>query len=484
MADEININEEYEHLFGSASIVDLFDADEDYYNGLRQQIINTPRDNIARKELPFAGIEVIPYIDMLLIDEINRANKNGYRVFILKKSRPGNHNYCNAAGYYIPHDKKFIILKYSHISRSESFSTSDSFLRNKRNSILKNKTAQNREQIFLSEEITCHDARIAACIVMAKRVEMNEWRDEKNKTPQNYYKFMELEEIDSRVAKTQIIIPSGITSNTTQNNSPITDCNHHLFYIKGNDYVLAHGYFDPNTEYFYICQGSTIEYRLQGVPSTTDIAAGRQRLIATCAKEQLFCWKLIKDAKCRNAMRAATYVLGRVAIPDEWKDDNGLKLSEVYPASFGKKDIEKTSGNKLFEENQNVSKTKRNQQDKGGSPSNKHLFFILRKSDLSRKCDATGYYDEVSKSFILLKDSLLSLEVSSSFRYSVTDAQRRLFINSNCIKLAIGYKLKKDVTCMSPNQASNFVIGDITDGYKEWKDKEGKTLGEFIKLIT
>lgn len=112
------------------------------------------------------------------------------------------------------------------------------------------------------------------------------------------------------------------------------------------------------------------------------------------------------------------------------------------------------------------------------------LFYIRREFDVDGPCDATGHYDPVSKSFILHKDSILSLEVASKLRYSALDVQRRLFIKKHCIKKYNGYRLLHDTACASPDQAASFVLGIHADGWKEWIGEDGKQLGEVYNITT
>lgn len=112
------------------------------------------------------------------------------------------------------------------------------------------------------------------------------------------------------------------------------------------------------------------------------------------------------------------------------------------------------------------------------------LFYITRDFDVDGTCDATGHYDPLSKSFILHKDSILSLEVTSKLRYSALDVQRRLFIKRHCIKKYNGYRLLHDTACASPDQAASFVLGIHADGWKEWIDDDGKQLGEVYNITT
>ena len=110
-----------------------------------------------------------------------------------------------------------------------------------------------------------------------------------------------------------------------------------------------------------------------------------------------------------------------------------------------------------------------------------HFFYIQREFDVNDICDASGHYDPVSNSFILHKDSVLSLDVTSELRYSALDIQRRFFIKKHCIKKTRGYRLLHEIACLSPSQAAFFVLGCKVDGWVEWEDRNGKTLDKIYK---
>ena len=116
-----------------------------------------------------------------------------------------------------------------------------------------------------------------------------------------------------------------------------------------------------------------------------------------------------------------------------------------------------------------------------GYASETHLFFIRRVFDVDGICDAIGHFDPISKSFVLHKDSVLSLDVDSELRYSALDIQRYFFTNKHCIKKSNGFKLLHDFVCSSPSQAAFYVLGYNVDGWEEWLDDEGKTISELYK---
>ena len=83
MGAEVNINEEYERIFGIAKSINLFNSDEEYEN-LRQYIISQPNDYIKSNVLPFDGIKLTPYNEYIWKQEIESAKERGKHVFYIK----------------------------------------------------------------------------------------------------------------------------------------------------------------------------------------------------------------------------------------------------------------------------------------------------------------------------------------------------------------------------------------------------------------
>lgn len=105
------------------------------------------------------------------------------------------------------------------------------------------------------------------------------------------------------------------------------------------------------------------------------------------------------------------------------------------------------------------------------------VFHITNNTEAFRHCNAIGKYDPVTKSFVLQKGSVLSLEVTSSYRYSAEEIQRRFFTQKNCLKKFDGFHLIKDVAFPSSSQAASYVLGRYADGKEEWIDDNGRKLG-------
>lgn len=109
------------------------------------------------------------------------------------------------------------------------------------------------------------------------------------------------------------------------------------------------------------------------------------------------------------------------------------------------------------------------------------FFFIIDKDEKFGKCEVVGTYEPLTGEFILKKGSIFPFDVSSYFRYSVTDIQRRAFLARNCVKFSKGYRLRNDYVCKSPDHAAKIVRGGEVDGWSEWTDSNGRSLKEIYK---
>ena len=100
---------------------------------------------------------------------------------------------------------------------------------------------------------------------------------------------------------------------------------------------------------------------------------------------------------------------------------------------------------------------------------NQHRFYVRTKSGVC----GVGIYDPIGNSFILLSGSKINSTTSNSFNRK--DAYRD--ITNNYCSLEDGlYVLKKDYTFASPGTASSVVLGRSSNGWTDWKDKQGRSL--------
>lgn len=99
-------------------------------------------------------------------------------------------------------------------------------------------------------------------------------------------------------------------------------------------------------------------------------------------------------------------------------------------------------------------------------PKEKHLFYIK-----GRGCDAKGFYD--AKGFTVLKESIIAKSSVPSFTWK---EKREKLIKEYASPDVDKLVLESDKTFSSPSTASEFVLGRPSNGWSDWKDKDGQTL--------
>lgn len=94
---------------------------------------------------------------------------------------------------------------------------------------------------------------------------------------------------------------------------------------------------------------------------------------------------------------------------------------------------------------------------------------------------AFGVYD--GECFEVLEGS--QIDMSRKGRSTIVDQQRESAIKNGDIILKNGkYYLTISMSFTSPSSASCFVLGGSTNGWVEWKDKDGKSLDEIYRKST
>ena len=93
--------------------------------------------------------------------------------------------------------------------------------------------------------------------------------------------------------------------------------------------------------------------------------------------------------------------------------------------------------------------------------------------------EAYGVYD--GEHFEVLEGSEIHLDKRVNIeKYNIQ--RKELLDNGNIVLSDDGkYRLKTTLVFNSPSGASDFVIGGSTNGWTEWKDKDGKTLDELYR---
>lgn len=98
----------------------------------------------------------------------------------------------------------------------------------------------------------------------------------------------------------------------------------------------------------------------------------------------------------------------------------------------------------------------------------------------NRGANACGYWDTEKEEFTVMKGSTIATEVVNSFRpYRLSERRRIINEHSQMVDGAI--TLTDDITFPSPSMASIQILGRPSNGWTEWKNKEGKTLDEVYR---
>lgn len=457
MGAEVDINSEYEKFFGRAKSINLFNSDEEYEN-LRQYIINQPNVCMKSRTLPFDDITLTPYNDYIWKREIESVTNEGKHVFFIKQNQP----FCKAACYFDTSKCAIILLRYSYIVNSNSYNRNLTLLSGRRK-LLMHKSCQDNKGRYLTENICCPSPLVTASYVLGRKADLTEWCDEKGKSIVTYYyelarlqaqeiKKKETEKEEQDKGKILLGLLNGVS------NYLVKKANIHIFYIEENGVCSASGYLEEDSKQFFIKKGSFVAKESDIIYAASQSGKARLRFLDKACVLKSHYYYVSKDAKCRSASAAACYVLGRKADFTVWKDAKGKSLEEVYPNRFFTPQTVSSQLPLLF-------------------PSDEPpLFHLVKTDDPKRYCRASGTYDSTGNQFLILKDSVLSLDVSSSYRYTAADYQRQKFIKLNCVKKSIGFVMKRDALCDSPSAAASFVLGRSANGWLEWKDDSNRTL--------
>lgn len=453
-AEEIDINEEYEKLVPPSERKSLFDESEDY-ESLREYIMAQPYNSLKKNKLPFDGVKLMDYVDFRFNEAVDKATEEHKHLFFIRQSQKGNPDFCNAAGYYQKYSKSFVVLEYSFIV-ADAYGSVPYPSQRKGN---ENLQGNNR---YITSSLYLASPDLAATFVLGQKAGLDEWVDRRGKGLLEYYPELATKPAPKPV--TEAISPVATTTPVIR----------HIFQIVVKGVCNAKGYFDPEKGHFFILKDSLLA--LKSDPEYEKSASGmaRNRMIASVCTFNAHYYIVGKDTKCRSASAAASYVLGKNSSYIEWEDEQGRGLKDFFPDRFYQK---KT----LFEKLADYAKKSVSPAPAPVEDGPAHLFFIKKNAEPNRECDAQGYYDKVTKKFVLLSGSTWSWKVTKSYQYSASEIMRRSVIQKNC-KLILGtYKQFRDVLCDSPSQAASYVIGRSANGWEEWVDKDGRTLKEVFR---
>lgn len=304
------------------------------------------------------------------------------------------------------------------------------------------------------------------------------------------------------ISKILTSLQEKLKSNLTPKNVTEPVSNKHLFFIKEKGSCDAKGYYDEKTKFFYICKDSLVSYDTDLIYLANDTEKAREKFLKKICEEENGFYRVVRDAKCRSASAAACYVLGYLSDQSPWKDSEGKMLSEVYSDDFpvpNQKKVTKSKKEQTPKKREEAKKGEEKRSPKQQKPpkfdepkitskvakvGRPPLYYYINRENMgNRSCSAKGMYDKVNDKFIIMEGSVLSAEVTSSYRFTASDIKRKKFIQLNCGNSRYDFKLKRNAICNSPNEAASFVLGENANGWVEWKSKEGNSLECYLNKV-
>lgn len=241
---------------------------------------------------------------------------------------------------------------------------------------------------------------------------------------------------------------------------------HRVFYIKRYDgeklSVYAAGYFNSAFSEFVVLRESFGQntYYSRDLLRKLRLKDGVSSDMRIKNEDALLLYRA--NVQYASASVAASIFLGRDATFLEWRDKRGKSLDAYYSqykSGYAKaKAIPTNVGNAIV----------------------RKMFYIKRDEVYNRACDASAYYDNVTGKFVVCANSLISFESSFSYAYSSDGAERMYLILNSCVRYKNYYRLTKDVSFTSSNDAASFVVGCRVNGKEVWKDSCGEPLSRFL----
>ena len=328
MSEIADIDQLYGQIFGKEKRPGLFEADDEKYLSLRNEIINAKREYNPQKLLPFTEIRLYPYEVYSVKESVRRMSEEVGRIFFTRKYE-GKDLTTFAAAYYDFENSQFVVLKNSFFVANDY---SQNLIRKQGTEAFVFK----RGKYVQKEDVAYDSASWAASLFLGCESDFKEWKDREGKTLYEYITngFFKGNSAENQTefqatAQKENISPIPRELNTSRQNvekktffigntSPQRQCN-------------AFGYYNAETHKFVLQAGSLLVQHCSDSYELTPAGYARQQfLYSNCQKEQNG-YLLKKDFVCNTPSGAASLVLGRSTNGwHEWKDDNGRTLDSVY----------------------------------------------------------------------------------------------------------------------------------------------------------
>ncbi|WP_291528515.1 DUF4357 domain-containing protein [Bacteroides sp. UBA939] len=432
-----------EKILGKPTKMFLFTDEEESYANLRQSIFNAPHDSYDKAKLPFDGVQLMKYELHVLKQYSEQKKEEGKLLFYIKSREKGKTVF--ASGYYDEQRNLFVLLAHSIVNRTIY---SDQ-LQELHSDIAKQHALY--EKSTLKQDLSCKTASIAASYALGKKVDFTEWKSLSGKSLAESYEYFRLPNIRDLEAK---------KANTHKKGEQ------HIFKLENPHICKACGYYDEETNHFYIMKGSMFSKAVSEKYAASTSWDTRKHLVEKSCTDMGKYYLVDNDFKCRTATAAASILMGKISYYASWVDNEGNHLNDIYPDHF----TVRISHRSISDDNLS------NTEDKLSNP---HFFLINDVGD--RKYEAEAYYDPNSKTLTVLAGAHLSEEVSKEFRFTALEFGRRNFIKKYCSQRGEETRLKENYAFDSPQTAACYIMGRTADGWHEWQSKNGKLLIEIYQ---
>lgn len=315
--DTIDINDEYERIFGSTSKPMLFDEEE--YVLLRKEIEEYALHHtryVEIRKLPFEGIYIPAYPENL---EKIIESYNGYRLFFVEK-RQDNIVIARAAAYFNSLIAIFFVIRGSYCKETNY---TIRLFEDELSDYSKYFDCENGYCVQRSTKGYKYPD-LAAKLFIGEMASIKDWVDKDGYSLDSVYSYFRSQEVKDRekqdvsneTARTLSTIIRALMKHAQKQSKKDT---YHLFYIKQDD-CDAKGYFNPEDEHFYICEGSIVSF-------VGEIDDRRKKFLINFCRN----FTTIKLTQCISASEAAYYVTGRKLSHTVWRDKNDRYLTNYYP---------------------------------------------------------------------------------------------------------------------------------------------------------
>lgn len=330
MAEEFDINEEYEKIFGKERRENLFSLDDEEYRTIRQSIIDSQRMFNTRNKLPFEGIILLSYDEYQRKEVIKEFEKQGHRIFYIEKSE-GQKCIVYAAAYFDVKASEFYVLR-------NSFCKNSAYYRRlvNRHKIKKCSDFEERDGLLYQKIDICYkSASLAASCFLGMKTDFRVWKDELGKSLDAYFEKYKVDDIDELEEMTFLDdSPSTICVHNVYNTVKRVNPNH-IFHINNElvskeDY-RAKGCYFPASKHFMLKAGSTLSLECTLEYANTIEGRKREKFIKQfCIKDNIG-YRLKSDQFVESPCIAADYVIGDFVDGwTLWKDDQGKNLKSFY----------------------------------------------------------------------------------------------------------------------------------------------------------